>query len=499
MPGGHAPELIVPRSEADVACALGTSAALLAIGAQSSLTGGATPRGEVLLSTERMRDFTWIDDARVRAGAGLTIAELDQRVRERDCSYPPGPTWTGATLGGTIATNAAGAATFKHGTTRAWVEGVTVVLASGEVLDLRRNETKAHADGYFIIGAGDGRVRVPIPTYRMPDVPKVSAGYFAAPAMDLVDLFVGSEGTLGVITAATLRVLPRRPATCLVFATFPDRRAALACVTAMRDEARHAWTHPGCGALDVAAIEHMDARSLEIVREDGADRRAGVTVEPDAVLGLLITVDLPPHTTAADAYDAFASSAPSGPAAPLARLAARLEQFGGDANAQLAAPGDVAAADRLLAVREAVPVGVNRRVAEARRTIDPRIDKTAADTIVPFGHVEAMLERYDQELRSRGLDGATWGHISDGNVHPNVIPRSYADVESGREAVRAFGLEAIRLGGSPLAEHGVGRNPTKQQLLRDLYGAEGIEQMRAVKRALDPEWKLAPGVIFPGP
>ena len=108
-----------------------------------------------------------------------------------------------------------------------------------------------------------------------------------------------------------------------------------------------------------------------------------------------------------------------------------------------------------------------------------------------------MLDLYEREWRKRGLDGAIWGHISDGNVHPNVIPRSFADVESGREAVLVFGREAIRLGGAPLAEHGVGRNATKQRLLVELYGADGVEQMRAVKRALDPTGKLAPGVLFP--
>ena len=82
-------------------------------------------------------------------------------------------------------------------------------------------------------------------------------------------------------------------------------------------------------------------------------------------------------------------------------------------------------------------------------------------------------------------------------MHPNVIPRSLADVESGREAILAFGREVLRLGGSPLAEHGVGKNPTKQPLLREMYGADGVEEMRAVKRAIDPGWKMAAGVLFP--
>ena len=95
------------------------------------------------------------------------------------------------------------------------------------------------------------------------------------------------------------------------------------------------------------------------------------------------------------------------------------------------------------------------------------------------------------------LEAAVWGHISDGNVHPNVIPATMEDVVRGRQAILECGREIVRLGGCPLAEHGVGRNPVKQALLRQLYGAGGVAEMRAVKAALDPDWKLAPGVLFP--
>ena len=116
--------------------------------------------------------------------------------------------------------------------------------------------------------------------------------------------------------------------------------------------------------------------------------------------------------------------------------------------------------------------------------------------IVPFDRLQEFLRFSDAEFARRGLDAAVWGHISDGNLHPNVIPRSFDDMESAKEAILAFGREAIRLGGAPLAEHGVGRNPVKQQLLAAMYGAAGIEEMRHVKRVLDPDWKLAPGVVF---
>ncbi len=504
VPGGHAVAMFTPRSEQGVARLLTTSARVLPIGAQSSLTGGATPRGDVLLSTAHLRTREDIGADRLRVGAGVTLADIDAHLRARGALYPPRPTWQGATIGGAIATNAAGAATFKYGTTRQWIEALTVVLASGDVLDIRRGETVASRDGWFEMVLARGTVRVPVPTYTMPDVPKVSAGYFAAPGMDLIDLFIGAEGTLGVVTDATLRVLDSRPATCLAFVTFRQREPALAFVARVRQHSEQTWLCDDPDGLDVSAIEHMDRRSLDLVREDGVAARLGITLDPEAAIGLLIALDLPAGSTSADAYAAFGSAVDGDPvplATPggmggLSRFADMLHEYDVLGDTLVAAPGDTAGTERLLALREAVPVAVNQRVGRAQRDVDPRIEKTAADVIVPFSRVGEMLALYDATLAARGLDGAIWGHISDGNVHPNVIPRSFADVVAGREAVLAFGRAAIRMGGSPLAEHGVGRSATKQQLLRDLYGEAGIEQMRAVKQALDPKGVLASGVIF---
>ena len=193
-------------------------------------------------------------------------------------------------------------------------------------------------------------------------------------------------------------------------------------------------------------------------------------------------LELPPGTTASDAFDQIQSSAIDGPFARFSRL---LNEHGLLDDTELALPGDRHRAEQLIAVREAVPAGVNQRVGRAQREIDSRIAKTAADMIVPFDRFGEMMQIYRDGFLARGLDFAVWGHISDGNVHPNVLPRSYVDVERGREAILEFGRDVGRLGGCPLAEHGVGRSPVKQALLRGLYGDEGIAEMRAVKRALD--------------
>jgi D-lactate dehydrogenase (cytochrome) len=209
-------------------------------------------------------------------------------------------------------------------------------------------------------------------------------------------------------------------------------------------------------------------------------------------------MELAPGTTEAEAFTQIEDSlSPAAASTTLTRICRRLSAHGVFDHTEMALPGNVRRAEQLIALREAVPAGVNQRVGRAQQAVDPRIAKTAADMIVPFERFGEMMRIYRDGFGSRGLDFAVWGHISDGNVHPNVLPRSYADVERGKEAILFFGREATRLGGCPLAEHGVGRNPVKQALLRDLYGEAGIEQMRAVKRVLDPEWKLAPGVIFP--
>lgn len=496
FPGGRAEAVARPRSEAEIAGLLARSDRVLAVGAQSSVTGGATPDGGVVLSTERLNAIVSEGPLHVRAGAGVPLAALQQQLSGRGLWFPPVPTFTGAFVGGVVATNAAGASTFKYGTTRAWVDGLVVVLACGHVLEIDRGECISGAGGFSLV-CPHGVRHVRPGTYRMPAVPKCSAGYFAAPGMDLVDLFIGAEGTLGVIVDVRLRVLPAPPALALALVPVAEEAEALALVAALREASQTTWRERDARGIDVAAIESLDRRCLQILQEDGVDRRNDIALPPGAQVALLVQLELPAGTDAARSFDEIgAALEPDAPDVPLVRFCRLLDQHGVLEDTELAMPGDLRRAEQFFAFREGVPAGVNRRVGEAKRLIDPRIEKTAADMIVPFDRFGEMMRFYQDGYRRRGLDFAIWGHASDGNVHPNAIPRSYADVVAGKEAVLEFGRQAIRWGGSPLAEHGVGRSAIKQALLLELYGCEAIEQMRAIKQALDPEWKLAPGVLF---
>jgi len=496
FPGGHAAGVEIPHHTADVSTIVRKASTILPIGAQSSLTGGATPMGETMLSTERLTRIVDIGAKTVTVEAGVSIAALQEALTAHGAWFPAAPTWSGAFAGGVVATNAAGAATFKYGSVRAWVERLVVVLANGYELAIGRGEHVA-TGGTLRVPDGDRDVVVPVPSYRMPDVVKRSAGYHAAADMDLIDLFVGSEGTLGVIMQITFRTISPRPTTAFALVPCRSERDALALVDDLRRASIETWRARDASGIDAAAIEHMDRRSIEILHEDGADRRHQVSFPPSTELALLIQLELPAGMTASDAFDQIESFASSARDGPLTRFCRLLNEHHLLDDSELAVPGDHRRAEQLIAVREAVPAGVNQRVGRAQREIDSRIAKTAADMIVPFDRFEEMMAVYRIGFGVRNLDFAMWGHISDGNLHPNVLPRSYRDVEQGKEAILEFGREVARLGGCPLAEHGVGRNPVKQALLRGLYGDEGIAEMRAVKRALDPDWKLAPGVIFP--
>jgi D-lactate dehydrogenase (cytochrome) len=495
FPGGAASGLLRPHSIDELSACLRETRLLLPVGAQSSLTGGATPFGDVVLSTDRLTSIS-VGPERVRVGAGVPLQRVQDELAKVGSWLPPVPTYLGAFAGGAVATCAAGAATFKYGTVREWVDGLTVVLAGGDVLELMRGYH--HADDGFTIGTSTGDRVVRLPDHiRMPDVPKRSAGYFIAPGMDLVDLFIGSEGTLGVIADVTFRTTPLPPAVCRALVPVPSEERAIELTDKLRAAALDTWWSRDAFGIDVSAIEHIDARSIAVIREDGVDRKLDISLPSGSAVVLLIDLELSRAAARTPWMAQVESMGDLDPAdSPLVRFGRLLKQFGVFEDTELALPGNRSRAAAFAELREAVPAGVNRRVARAKHA-DPEISKTAADMIVPFDRFGELMRECRRLFAERDLDLAVWGHISDGNVHPNVIPRSVDDVRKGRDAILELGSTVILMGGCPLAEHGVGRNPIKQELLRRLYGTAGVYAMRAIKLSLDPHGSLASGVIFP--
>ena len=239
-PRGRASGVVRVASEEQAAALLratresGTK--ILPQAARSSLTGGAIPHGELIVNVEELRDAGSVAGGRTTVGAGLRLRELQQHVARAGYYYPPVSTYQEAMIGGAAATNAGGAATFKYGVTRQWIHGIRVLLHNGDLLELERGQSVARAGQTFDIRLSDGsRIAVPVPDYRLPKLKKLSAGYFAADPLDLVDLFVGSEaagyrvcGVSGPPRGCWPTSAARCTSTCSVFPTATssgDRRA----------------------------------------------------------------------------------------------------------------------------------------------------------------------------------------------------------------------------------------------------------------------------------
>ena len=258
---------------------------------RTGIVGGAVPRRGTLLSLSRMDRLLGmrrLPDGRfvLRAEPGVTIAALAERLEAKDLGidaarlpgdeaealqafladaseyfYPPDPTEAEAHLGATVATNASGARSLLYGATRAHVNGLRVCLTSGDVLDLDRGACLADGRS-FVVRRSSGDTEIQIPSYTMPTT-KSAAGYYALPGMDLVDLFVGSEGTLGVITEVRIALTPRPEGILSALAFFPSDDDAVAFVR----EARGDGSPGGSGPVSPLALEFFDSHSLDFLRE----------------------------------------------------------------------------------------------------------------------------------------------------------------------------------------------------------------------------------------
>jgi D-lactate dehydrogenase (cytochrome) len=491
---GQAAGLVEARDEAALCSWLRAhpDTPVLAQGALTSLTGGATPRGDVVLSTRRMSGLRIdVGSLRAVAGPGLLLADLHAALAAQGLYYPPAPTHDGATLGGNAATNAAGAATFAYGTTRDWVRRLRIALRHGEVLELRRGEHLVRP-GDTLELVGERRLVGRVPTHPSPALKKTSAGFHTRDPMDPMDLFLGAEGTLGIVTEVEIALLPRpRALTALVF--LPGDTQAVGLTASLRERSLAARAGARPGGLEVRSIEYFDFRCLDLIAARGALADLRVHVPPGAGACLLLVQELPPGVD-----DASALADLDAGHGPLADLYDVLAAHGVLETTEIALPEQATRQGQLAAVREAIPLAVSEWVIDHQRT-DPGVHKVGGDMIVPCEHLPRMLAAYRAAFRARGLDHCVYGHISDGNLHPNGLPTCSAEVAAAESALLDLAEEAIALGGCPLSEHGVGRSPLKQRMLELTRGACALAEMRALKAALDPGWTLARGVLFPPP
>lgn len=436
---GHAERLFVPADEAALSAVLREASAggtpVTIAGAGTGVTGARVPFGGWVVSLEKFNRLE-IGSGHARCGAGVLLRDLHAGAQARGQFYPPDPTETGAAIGGNIATNASGSRSFLYGSTRRWIESLRVVLADGAVREFSRGEAIDFDPG-----------SVPLPA-----VTKNTAGYLLRPGMDWVDLFCGSEGTLGVVTEARVRLLPAPKSLLAGVIFFPSDELALGAV--------EAWPRT------LRMLEYMDAHSLDILRARYPE------MPEQAAAALLIEQELESDDSPeVDSWiDRIESSGALLEGSWFAAAAADRERF------------------RLF--RHTLPELVNDKVRRSGAL------KMNTDYAVPAAANRAMLVCYrrvlDAEFPGRYV---VFGHIGDAHVHVNLFSDP-ADPGHATEVLAGLAREAVALGGTVSAEHGLGKR--KAHLLEIQYTPEQIEAMKAVKRRLDPRGILGRGTLFGG-
>jgi glycolate oxidase len=443
------PDAVVrPQTEEEVAdlvrACSARGIALTPQGLRSSTTGASVAARGIALSLERMTRVLEIDPERRVAVAepGVVVSEFKARVREAGLFYPVDPTSEAeCTLGGTVACNASGSRTYRYGATRGYVRALRVVLADGSVREVRR------------IATG-----------------KNSAGY--AGLQNPVDLWIGSEGTLGVVTQVELDLLAPPPGFFGALAFFRDWRAAVGFVQAA-DAARRVSMASGTAGLRPRCLELFDHGSLDLVRPEAGGRC------------------IPAAAGAAVFFEEEVS--PDESLGAMERWYAAIDSAGGLADDTVVAQSE-AEQEELRRLRHALPAGMNERGQGAAREGGRKV---STDFAVPLDRLPQMMEdAYAMVREVFGGFHVAYGHVGNGHPHYNLLAENAAGLVKAREAARCMAERALELGGTLAAEHGIGK--VKSALYRRLYPSWIIEAGLAIKSTLDPQGILAPGNIFGG-
>ena len=497
---GRAEAVAFPASPADVRQALDLARTrnwpVTLQGGRTGLTGGAVPDGGLILNLSRLqrvldlRHDPATDRFFITVQPGIVLQELRRQVRARSFNttgwsaaarqalvrfqaaapqfFPPDPTESTATLGGMVACNASGACSLRYGATRGYVAGLHLLTVDGDALELHRGRERAAHRQFTLTTATGRRLAGPLPAYTLPEV-KNAAGYFAADDMELVDLFIGSEGTLGVFTEIELRLIPEPAARWGLLAVFPDEITALRFVRAIRATAD----------ILPAALEFFDARALNLLRRERGHLTA-LAALPALPPAFHTAVYLEFHGTEDEVSTALEATA--------GEIAA-----GGGSSADAWLADTAHDLEKFKDFRHALPEAINRLIDERQRRA-PGVTKLGTDMAVPDAALENVLARYHRDLAAAGLDYVIFGHIGNNHLHVNILPETPAQYQQGLELYLAWARDIVRLGGTVSAEHGIGK--LKAAMLEVMFGAAGLAQLRAVKRIFDPAGRLNRGNLF---
>jgi len=460
---GHAECLYLPESKEEVRFLIGecnrSKSPLTVSAGRTGTTAGCVPLSGALLSLQNLNKIINIDAGvkEARVEAGVLLEDLLKEAVKFNLTLRASPTEPLAYAGGAVSTAASGVRGFGYGSIRNYVRAIEIVLAGGDVLKIQRGKIFSLGRA-FDFTCGGKRFKFNLPSYDMPPV-KSQAGFFVKDNMDLIDLFIGSEGVLGIITECCLSLQTIAPYIIDGLVFFDCEEKALGFSGSVKSLKRDNLINP-------ASLEFFDHNSLEL-------------------LGPVYSF-IPASAAAAIYFEQEAEDKSS--SEQLMDTWAKLIENGGASLDTCIIADNPNARRSIFEFRHKVPQLIN----EFLRAYGQQ--KIASDIAVPPEHFAAMYESYKSTARETALRYVNFGHIGEGHLHFNFLPRSDQESVRAGEGIARLCRQAVAWGGTVCAEHGVGK--VKKPYLKIMYGDKHIKEMAALKKYFDPNCILNLDNIF---
>lgn len=465
--GGKAEAVYIPENEDEIIAIVkectDKKMPLTVSAGGTGTVAGRIPLDGAILSTEKLNNIIFIDRRKkiARLQSGVIVDNFLKELDRENLFYPPFPTERTAFIGGNASTNASGEYSYRFGSTRKYVKRIRIVLSTGEILEIPRGKYFADSNGYIEVPGleeknGMGKngmcpyfLKVKIPSYISPSV-KNSAGYFSRSGMDLIDLFIGSEGTLGVITEVEVDLITALPLSRFIVIIFLSKEDRL--MGFLERVKRGREVRPLC-------LEYFDRNSLEFLKKDFPNIpkcESAVYIEDrkvDEVLDKWLNL-----MEECDLVETWISK-------------------------------DEKSYREFIDFRHKLPENINEYFKKIGSV------KLAIDAAVPgniFSDFFVLYKKIQQEL---SIQTVRFGHIGENHLHFNFFPKNEQEKEEVAKTIEEILQRVIKAGGTISAEHGVGK--IKHKYLEMMYGKEGIMEMVRVKKEIDPFCLLGLNNIFP--
>lgn len=436
-------------------------------GSGTGLTGARVPEGGIVIATDKLNRILEINEKNFYAVTepGVFLSEFQEEVNKKGLLYPPDPTERNCFIGGTIATNASGEKTFKYGTTRSYVEKLHIILTDGEKLVLTKGKEKASGNQLTMQSTSGKKYMLQIPHIES-KVSKNTAGYYCRKNMDAIDLFIGSEGTLGVITLANLKLVPKAAEIISCICFFKEELSALNFIKEVREISYVSRQNSQSNSIDALALEYYDKNSLQFLSGEYPQ--------------------IPSYASAAVWFEQEISES-STQETLLTNWLDLIKKHGANEDDTWFA-SDYKERKELEKFRYSISSKVNEYVA------GKGFKKLGTDTAVPDDLLENFYLFSKSLCRSSALNYVIYGHFGNSHMHLNMLPENEDEYAKGLKVYEEICRKAVQLGGTLSAEHGVGK--LKKNYLSMMYSDDELSMMKKIKQTLDPKLLLGRGNIF---